>query len=109
MKDEIKQFHVSYWMNVFNAAIFISIVSGYQTFSQDILKGKYKYPASDLNLSLIVPLSMFIIFVAPVGRAIDKIGKRMAFNLFNFSILMLNRFQDVYFDSQTTAIIVLIV
>ena len=29
MKDEINQFHVSYWMNVFNAAIFISIISAY--------------------------------------------------------------------------------
>ena len=29
LKDEIKQYHICYWMNVVNAAMFISIVSGY--------------------------------------------------------------------------------
>lgn len=92
MKDEVKQFHVSYWMNVFNAAIFISIVSAYQSFSSDILKGKYKYKSKDCDVSLIIPLGVFMVFSPGVGKAIDKIGKRMAFNLINVTMLMLNRF-----------------
>lgn len=80
-------------MNVVNAAMFISIISAYQSFSYDILKGKYKYKTKDCDLSFIIPLSVFIAFVPAVGKAIDKLGKRMAFNLINFATLMLNRFQ----------------
>tara|TARA_B110000285_G_C15127795_1_gene621425 strand:- start:2296 stop:2463 length:168 start_codon:yes stop_codon:yes gene_type:complete len=29
LKDEIKQYHICYWMNVVNASMFISIISGY--------------------------------------------------------------------------------
>jgi len=72
--------------------MFISIISAYQSFSYDILKGKYKYPSDDCDLSLIIPLSVFMVSAPAIGISLDKIGKRMALNLINFSILMLNRF-----------------
>jgi hypothetical protein len=93
MKEEIMNFHLSYWMNVINAAMFISIISGYQSFSYDILKGRYHYSTNNCDLSMIIPSSVFLVAAPIAGLSIDKIGKRMAFNLVNFATLMLNRFQ----------------
>lgn len=92
MRDEIKEFHPSFWLTVVNSALFISIISAYQSFSDEILKERYKYPADDCALGMIIPLSVFLLCAPTVGYSIDKIGKRMALNLINFSILMLNRF-----------------